>query len=96
MLDGYKESIDQGLAKVLAELDPLLLEKSLKNEKLQFGKFGIPYKYIPFYIKIKLNQLMKTLFKKIRTDINAVERKYFRPSFMKGYQKRILARSEDE
>lgn len=89
LLDGYKDSINDGLENVLNEMNPEILTDKINNQKLKIGSINIQFKYIPFYAKIKSIQMVKSIHKKIQTDINAIERKHFRPAFMKGYQKRI-------
>ena len=89
MLDGYKDSINDGIENILNELNPELLVDKINNQKFKIGSINIPYKYIPFYAKIKSMQLVKSIHKKLQIDINTIERKHFRPAFMKGYQKRI-------
>ena len=89
LLDGYKDSINDGIEHVLKELNPEIIADKIKNEKFKIGSFSIPFKYIPFYAKIKSMQMVKSIHKKIQFDIGIIERKHFRPAFMKGYQKRI-------
>ena len=89
LLDGYHDSINDGISKVLNELDPEILEDQINSENLILGKVKIPIKYIPFYAKIKSMKMIKANHKKLKMDINVIERKHFRPAFMKGYQKRI-------
>jgi hypothetical protein len=89
LLDGYKDSVNDGIDKVLTEVDPEILENKINSEKLKLGSLNIPFKYIPFYAKIKSMQMVKSIHKKLRLDVNVIERKHFRPAFMKGYQKRI-------
>ena len=89
LLDGYHDSVNDGIAKVLDEIDPEILENKIKSENLKLGKVNIPFKYIPLYAKIKSMQMVKSIHKKLKLDMNVIERKHFRPAFMKGYQKRI-------
>ena len=89
LLDGYHDSVNDGIAKVLNEIDPEILENKINSENLKLGKVNIPFKYIPLYAKIKSMQMVKSIHKKLKLDMNVIERKHFRPAFMKGYQKRI-------
>jgi len=89
LLEGYKESFNYGIEKILDEMDPIILENKIKNDILKIGYIKIPYKYIPFYTKIKSLQTIKSTNKKLRLDISIIEKKHFRPAFIKGYQKRI-------
>jgi pSer/pThr/pTyr-binding forkhead associated (FHA) protein len=88
LLDGYHDSVNDGIAKVLNEIDPEILENKINSENLKLGKVNIPFKYIPLYAKIKSVQMVKSIHKKLKLDMNVIERKHFRPAFMKGYQKR--------
>ncbi|MEE9429991.1 MAG: FHA domain-containing protein [Melioribacteraceae bacterium] len=89
LLDGYKESVNNGIENILKEVNPSVLENIINSEKFKIGSISLPYKYIPFYARIKSIQIARSMHKKIRLDMNVFEKKYFRPAFIKGYQKRI-------
>ncbi|MFH1197523.1 MAG: FHA domain-containing protein [bacterium] len=92
LLEGYKLSLDDGIKQLLISLDPGAIENELKEQKVKLGPVQIPYRFIPFYIKIKTIQIAKARHVKIFSDLTSVEKKYFRQPFMKGYQIRLSSR----
>ena len=52
--------------------------------------------YIPFAQKAKLLDILKENYKKYISDPYFIEKKFYRPAFMKGYQKRTPAASTFE
>lgn len=96
LLEGYRISITEGSQQLLQSLNPDEIEKELmsKNQKSSGLDFG---KILPFTQKTKVLDSIKENYQKYISDPYHVEKKYFRPSFLKGYQKRILSKkSEDE
>ncbi len=96
LLEGYRISVTEGSQSLLQSLNPDEIEKELmsKNQKASGLDFG---KIIPFTQKAKVLDGIKENYQKYISDPYHVEKKYFRPSFLKGYQKRILSKkSEDE
>ncbi len=92
LLEGYRTSITEGSKSLLLSLDPVSIEKELQA-KGQQGGFS---KVLPFTQKTKVLDVIKENFGKYMSDLYHVEKKYFRPSFMKGYQKRISASQHNE
>lgn len=92
LLEGYRTSITEGSKSLLLSLDPVSIEKELQA-KGQQGGLG---KVLPFTQKTKVLDVIKENYAKYMSDLYHVEKKYFRPSFMKGYQKRISASQHNE
>lgn len=90
LLEGYRSSITDGSKSLLQSLDPVLIEKELEAKNAKAGGINIG-KVLPFSQKAKVLDLIKENYSKYLNDIYHVEKKFFRPSFMKGYQKRISA-----
>lgn len=90
LLEGYRSSITDGSKSLLQSLDPVLIEKELDAKNAKAGGINIG-KVLPFSQKAKVLDLIKENYSKYLNDIYHVEKKFFRPSFMKGYQKRISA-----
>ncbi len=95
LLDGYQLSITDGTKSLLETLDPEIIEKELDSKSKQSGPdIG---KIIPFAKKSKILDALKKNYQKYASDPYHIEKKFFRPSFMKGYQKRILSgKSQNE
>lgn len=89
LLEGYQESINEGIKTLLTSLDPDIIEKEIDSKNKQSGPdLG---KILPFTKKSKVLDALKEHYRKFSSDPYHIEKKYFRPSFLKGYQKRILS-----
>lgn len=95
LLEGYQESINEGSKALLNSLDPDTIEKELDSKNKQSGPdLG---KILPFAKKSKVLDALKDHYQRFASDPYHIEKKYFRPSFLKGYQKRILSgKSQNE
>ncbi len=82
LLEGYNFSVTQGSQMLLQSLDPDVIEKGLESNKTS-------EKILPFTKKLRVLDLIKVNYHKYISDPYYVEKKFFRPSFMRGYQKRI-------
>ena len=89
LLEGYQSSVTEGSKALLDTLNPENVEKEIENKSKQSGlDIG---KLLPFAQKSKVLDALKENYKMYVSDPYHIEKKFFRPSFMKGYQKRILS-----
>jgi len=89
LLEGYQLSVTDGSKALLETLDPEMIEKNMDNKSKQSGPdIG---KLIPLVKKSKILDVLKENYRTYASDPYHIEKKFFRPSFMKGYQKRILS-----
>lgn len=94
LLEGYQNSVTDGSKELLKALDPGIIEKELDSKAKQSGPdIG---KILPFTRKTKVLDILKENYRTFSSDPYHLEKKYFRPSFLKGYQKRILSKSKNE
>ncbi len=94
LLEGYQNSITDGSKELLKALDPEIIEKDLDSKAKKSGPdIG---KILPFAKKSKVLDILKENYRTYASDPYHIEKKYFRPSFLKGYQKRILSKSKNE
>lgn len=94
LLEGYQLSVTDGSKELLKVLDPDIIEKELDSKSKKSGPdIG---KILPFTRKTKVLDILKENYRTYASDPYHVEKKYFRPSFLKGYQKRILSKSKNE
>lgn len=95
LLEGYQLSVTDGSKALLETLDPAIIEKEIDNKSRQSGPdIG---KILPFAKKSKILDALKENYQKYASDPYHIEKKFFRPSFMKGYQKRIISgKSQNE
>ena len=82
LLEGYNLSVIEGSKMLLQSLDPEVIEKEFESKKFT-------EKILPFTKKLKVLDLIKEHYKKYISDPFYTEKKFFRPPFMRGYQKRI-------
>jgi pSer/pThr/pTyr-binding forkhead associated (FHA) protein len=95
LLEGYQLSVTDGSKALLQTLDPALIEKDIDNKSKQSGPdLG---KILPFAKKSRVLDALKENYRLYLSDPYHIEKKFFRPSFMKGYQKRIISgKSQNE
>jgi predicted component of type VI protein secretion system len=94
LLEGYQVSVTDGSKDLLKALDPEVIEKELEVKAKQSGPDLA--KILPFARKTKVLDVLKENYRAFASDPYHIEKKYFRPSFLKGYQKRILSKSKNE
>ena len=89
LLEGYRTSVTEGSQSLLQSLDPELIEKETISKQTSALD-----KLLPYTKKVKTLEAIKLSYKKYISDPYHLEKKYFRPPFIKGYQKRISAKNE--
>lgn len=89
LLEGYRTSVTEGSQSMLQSLDPEIIEKETASKQTS----GLD-NLLPYAKKIKTLEAIKQSYKKYISDPYHLEKKYFRPPFIKGYQKRISAKNE--
>ena len=88
LLEGYRMSVKEGCRSLLQSLDPDLIEQEIESKQSTgLGNF------LPYSKKLKTLDAVKTTYKKYISDPYHIEKKFFRPSFIKGYQKRIHSKN---
>ncbi len=87
LLEGYKLSVMEGSKALLQSLNPEVIEQDLQKKGMQTG--GLDWaKIIPALNNKKILDAIKDNYKKYISDPYHVEKKFFRPHYLKGYQKR--------
>jgi hypothetical protein len=94
MLEGYKSSASEGTQKILEKMGPDFLKEELAAQKAAKGNLSVLYKIFPFLASFKLSQLYTDAHRELtQEDQGIIEKKYYRPSYIKSYNKRTdLAR----
>ncbi|MGE5845771.1 MAG: hypothetical protein ACM34O_03525, partial [Ignavibacteria bacterium] len=96
LLEGYKTSVMEGSKALLQSLDPQLIEQELQKKNMRAGGLDIA-KIIPLLGSKKILEAIKENFRKYVSDPYHIEKKFFRPHYLKGYQKRTVTdRAHDE
>ena len=89
LLKGYKNSVTEGSQSMLQSLDPEIIEKETASKQTSSLENILPY-----LKKIKTLEAIKKSYKKYISDPYYLEKKFFRPAFIKGYQKPISLKDE--
>jgi pSer/pThr/pTyr-binding forkhead associated (FHA) protein len=87
LLEGYRESVMHGTGSFLQSLDPDVIEKEYMAKVNAAGGFNLS-KFLPFIVKGKVLEVLKENYRKNLSDPYHIEKRYFRPLFLKGYQTR--------
>jgi len=96
MLEGYRQSVTEGSKLLLESMDPGIIEREMLKKEQQSSAIDIG-KILPFTKKTKVLDALKENYRKYISDLYHIEKKFFRPPFLKGYQKRILSeKSQNE
>jgi pSer/pThr/pTyr-binding forkhead associated (FHA) protein len=90
MLEGYRQSVTEGSKSLLESMDPGIIEREMMNKSQQSSAIDVG-KILPFIKKTKVLDALKENYRKYISDLYHIEKKFFRPPFLKGYQKRILS-----
>ena len=88
LLEGYRISVTEGCQALLQSLDPDLIEQEVESKKSGGLRHLLPYSN-----KQKTLDVIKSNYKKYLSDPYHIEKKFFRPSFIKGYQMRIHSKN---
>ena len=89
LLKGYKVSVTEGSQSMLQSLDPEIIEKETASKQTS----GLE-NFLPYLKKIKTLEAIKKSYKKYISDPYYLEKKFFRPAFIKGYQKPLSTKNE--
>ena len=86
MVDGYKGSVQEGMSRMLDEVDPVRVEE----EVLQRGTF---WDKLPIIQDVRMAQRIREKAAELRKDDWTVaERRVYRPAFIKAYLARMTSR----
>lgn len=87
LLDGYRRSVEEGSKRLLQKIDPETTRQSLKAMSLKLGSVKIPYKYLPVFFEWQLLQQFRKKYRDVQEeDRGVIEKRDFRPGFIKGYE----------
>ncbi|GMQ83230.1 MAG: hypothetical protein BMS9Abin05_2720 [Rhodothermia bacterium] len=90
ILDGYREATSDGTKLMIEHMDPRKVQESIMEE-------NIIYKYLPF---LTLYRAWSVLLDKhaelAREDISVLERRTYRPAFIRSYLERMSASQESD
>ncbi len=88
LLDGYRSSVKDGTRQFLEKLDPRAIQNRLREKKIKLGPLQIPFGNLPILGALFFRRAYSDLFKELaREDQSIIEKKYFRPSYVKRYNK---------
>lgn len=86
LLEGYKAGIGEGIRQILERMNP----ERYAEEELKLGRIRIPLRLIPIYNYLKLVRSWRAGYSEMaQEDQSTIEKKYFRPSYVKSYYRRM-------
>lgn len=87
VLEGYRQSVEEGTRSLLQKIDPAMLRKEVANSKFKLGPMEIPYKFVPFLLPFGIVKLsIRRHHDLLLEDRGVLEKRYFRPGFIHGYE----------
>lgn len=90
LLDGYRTSVDDGVRRLLQKADPEVFKVQLAELKFKIGPIEIPYRFVPLLVDMKAMRLSQRAHKELsQEDRGVLEKRYFRPAFIRGYDRCI-------
>ena len=90
LLDGYKASVKIGAKQLLDRVNPEVLKADLNKKKVNLAGLQIPYRYLPIINIYKLIKCYDEAHRELnQEDQSILEKKYFRPSYVRSYNKRM-------
>jgi hypothetical protein len=88
LLDGYREAVSAGTKLMIEQLDPEIVKQRLLEENVVF-------KYLPFLAAFKAWAIMLEKHAELeQEDVSVLERRTYRPAFIKSYLERMTAVKE--
>lgn len=92
LLEGYRSGIDEGVQKLLQKSDPETFRAQVAGASITLGPVKIPYRFIPMAVEWKVLQMMRRAHEELlQEDRGVLEKRYFRPFFIRGYEKCIAS-----
>jgi len=86
MVDGYRASVEQGMSRLIDEIDPIRIEEEIKRERSMMN-------LLPLVLEFKIVKRLREKMAEIRgEDWSVVERRVYRPAFIKAYLARMTSR----
>lgn len=96
LLEGYKESINKGTHELMKKMNPSIIKNRIANSPGRVGPLKVPLKFIPFLPLFKtFGELEKRHFELSNEDRGVVEKKIFRPPFIRKYFESIQVNDAD-
>jgi len=88
MLDGYQESVNEGLKTIIDKFDPEKKWDEIKREPIDLGVMQIPSRLLPFVRRHQLIKSLKLAYQELEMEDQSIyEKKYFRPFYIRAYHK---------
>lgn len=86
LLDGYRNSIDGGVSKILQTMSLATLAAEASKTAVKFGSVEAPLRYVPLFVALKTKALFEQKHRELsKEDRGVLEKRYFRPGFIQGY-----------
>lgn len=94
LLDGYKSSVSSGSKQIIKRFDPEDVKKQLADKKSSFA--GLKFS-LPLFSALKLVEQYTGIHRELsQEDQSIIEKKYYRPSYVKRYNHCMDTRDKDD
>jgi predicted component of type VI protein secretion system len=88
LLEGYKRSVNEGTRQLLERLDPDSIQSRMQKKKKDMGPSKLALSKLPVLESLGFKKLYSEVYQDLaKEDRSIIEKKYFRPSYVKRYNK---------
>ena len=92
LLEGYRKSVDDGARRLLAQMDPEPLRRELSDPNKTSGPRHVAYQIFPALLDAQVYRQLEQRHQDLNhEDRGVLEKRYFRPGFIRGYEARVAS-----
>lgn len=97
LLDGYKSSVSSGSRQIIERFDPETVKKQLADKKSSIIGLKLGLSSLPLFSALKLVDQYAGIHRELaQEDQSIIEKKYYRPSYVKRYNHCMEATLRDD
>ncbi len=97
LLDGYKSGVNAGSKQIIQRFDPEVVKKQLAERKTSIAGLKLALSSLPLLNAVKLVEQYASIYRELaQEDQSIIEKKYFRPNYVKRYNRCMDARLQDD
>jgi predicted component of type VI protein secretion system len=97
LLNGYKSSVNAGSKQIIQRFDPEAVKKSLAKRKTSIAGLKLALSSLPLLKALKLVDQYAGIHRElVQEDQSIIEKKYYRPSYVKRYNRCMETAHKDD
>jgi hypothetical protein len=97
LLEGYKRSVNEGTRQLLERLDPDSIQSRMQKKKKDMSPSKLALSKLPVLESLGFKKLYSEVYQDLaKEDRSIIEKKYFRPSYVKRYNKCMDSAVQDQ